>query len=143
MPYLLDVNILIALIDDRHVMHDRAHEWFDQTGGQQWLTCPITETGLVRILGNPKYGNGPIGPERTLASLNTLVARGNHGFIPDSVSLRDGALFDFQRLRNTRHLTDMYLLVLAHVHAAVLVTFDSRIDPGLAGLGHESLHLIL
>jgi len=27
-PFLLDVNVLIALVDGAHVQHDAAHEWF-------------------------------------------------------------------------------------------------------------------
>jgi predicted nucleic acid-binding protein len=32
MAYLLDVNVLIALIDPAHVQHDVAHEWFHKRG---------------------------------------------------------------------------------------------------------------
>jgi predicted nucleic acid-binding protein len=30
--YLLDVNVLIALIDPAHVHHDTAHTWFKSRG---------------------------------------------------------------------------------------------------------------
>jgi predicted nucleic acid-binding protein len=30
--FLLDVNVLIALIDPGHVAHDDAHEWFAAIG---------------------------------------------------------------------------------------------------------------
>jgi len=30
--YLLDVNVLVALIDPAHVQHDRAHDWFAAKG---------------------------------------------------------------------------------------------------------------
>ena len=30
MTYLLDVNVLIALIDPTHVSHDAAHHWFEK-----------------------------------------------------------------------------------------------------------------
>ena len=52
--YLLDVNVLIALVDPAHVQHDQAHEWFARTGLKAFATCPITETGLLRIVGHPK-----------------------------------------------------------------------------------------
>jgi hypothetical protein len=36
--YLLDVNVLIALIDANHVHHDRAHKWFAAEGAHAWAT---------------------------------------------------------------------------------------------------------
>ena len=62
MTYLLDVNVLIALIDPGHVAHDDAHGWFSREGHTSWATCPITENGVLRILGNPKYPNSPGSP---------------------------------------------------------------------------------
>jgi len=53
--YLLDVNVLIALIDANHVHHDRAHQWFAAEGVHAWATCATTENGLLRIVGNPRY----------------------------------------------------------------------------------------
>ena len=48
-PYLLDVNVLLALCDPMHVHHEAAHRWFAEKGSQAWATCPITENGFVRI----------------------------------------------------------------------------------------------
>jgi len=50
--YLLDVNVLIALIDPAHVQHDAAHAWFASTGQHSWATCPLTENGVLRIVGH-------------------------------------------------------------------------------------------
>jgi len=41
--FLLDINVLIALIDPAHIQHDRAHEWFETKGKKTWATCPLTE----------------------------------------------------------------------------------------------------
>ena len=48
---LLDVNVLIALCDPNHVHHERGRSWFLSPDCDAWATCPITENGLVRILG--------------------------------------------------------------------------------------------
>jgi len=50
---LLDVNILIALFDTVHTHHDVAHDWFADNNTSGWATCPLTENGLLRVLGNP------------------------------------------------------------------------------------------
>jgi len=55
--FLLDVNVLIALIDPAHVRHDRAHQWFAEVGEQAWATCPLTENGVLRIVGHARYPN--------------------------------------------------------------------------------------
>jgi len=55
--YLLDVNVLIALIDPAHVQHDTAHVWFASTGSHSWATCPLTENGVLRIVGHGGAAN--------------------------------------------------------------------------------------
>lgn len=52
--FLLDVNVLIALVDPAHVQHDQAHDWFSRIGRKGFATCPLTENGLIRIVGHPK-----------------------------------------------------------------------------------------
>lgn len=47
--YLLDVNVLIALIDPAHVQHDAVHEWFGKVRHKAFATCPITENGSDSI----------------------------------------------------------------------------------------------
>ena len=75
--------MLIALIDPAHVSHEAAHRWFERQGQADWATCPITENGVVRIVGDPKYPNSPgspaaeiVGQLRTLASLSVAAVRG-------------------------------------------------------------------
>ena len=51
--FLLEINVLIALIDPAHVQHDRAHTWFAPAGQKAWATCPLTENGVMRIVGHP------------------------------------------------------------------------------------------
>jgi predicted nucleic acid-binding protein len=57
--FLLDVNVLIALIDPAHIQHDRAHAWFAKFGKKAWATCPLTENGVLRIVGHARYPNSP------------------------------------------------------------------------------------
>jgi predicted nucleic acid-binding protein len=53
--FLLDVNVLISLIDPTHVGHDAAHNWFREVGAASLATCPLTENGVIRVVGHPKY----------------------------------------------------------------------------------------
>ncbi len=66
-------------------------------------------------------------PERVTRSLHILTSRGNHLFVPDSISLLDDALIDSSRLLSHAQLTDTYLLALAAYHGACLATFDQKV----------------
>ena len=89
--FLLDVNVLIALIDPAHVQHEPAHEWFARVGSQSFATCPITENGLLRILGHPKYPNSPGAPAAVASLLAAMRALPGHTFWADKISVADEA----------------------------------------------------
>ena len=55
MRALLDINVLIALLDQDHSLHQRAREWFSRNAATGWTSCPITQNGCVRIMANPGY----------------------------------------------------------------------------------------
>ena len=59
MIFLLDANVLIALIDPVHLQHNSAHAWFSTVGQQAWATCPLTENAALRIIGHARYPNSP------------------------------------------------------------------------------------
>lgn len=140
--FLLDVNVLIALIDPAHVLHDRAHGWFSRTGLNGWSTCPITENGVLRILGNIRYPNSP-GPPGVVAELIAgLRSLPGHEFWPDDISIFDGRRIDTLRLLESNQVTDSYLLALARAHSGYLATFDRHLVTSAVIGGANSLHLI-
>ena len=47
--WLLDINVLIALVDSAHTHHSRDRRWFEQRQSEHWATCPITENRFVRV----------------------------------------------------------------------------------------------
>jgi toxin-antitoxin system PIN domain toxin len=140
--YLLDVNVLIALIDPAHVQHDRAHDWFAATGRQAWATSPHTQNGVLRIVGSARYPNSPGNPAAVAPVLSALLALDGHEFWPDSVSLLDPALADSARLLDSTQVTDSYLLALASAHGGQFATFDRRLVADAVRNGASALHLI-
>ncbi len=52
---LLDVNVLIALLDRRHIHHEPTHGWFASAQADGWATCPLSQNAVLRILGQPRY----------------------------------------------------------------------------------------
>lgn len=142
MTFLLDVNVLIALIDPGHVQHDAAHDWFVARGRQAWATCPLTENGVLRIVGHPRYPNSPGSPAAVMPILAGLCASPGHAFWPDDISLTDATRIDAGRLLGSGQVTDTYLLALAHAHRGQLATFDRRLVTDAVYGGSKALHLI-
>lgn len=125
-PWLLDVNALIALIDAEHVHHDRMMEWFEHHLEQGWASCPITENGVVRVLSHRSYPNGRRAVADVILALRDLrmAKREFHRFWSDDVSLTDGTLFRVTHFVSHRQLTDVYLLGLVARRGGRLVSFD-------------------
>lgn len=142
MIHLLDVNVLIALIDPSHTHHDLAQRWFAATPSREWATCPMTENGVLRIVGHPSYRNSPGGPAEVAPAIMRFRRIARHRFWPDDVSLLDSALIDAGRLRTSGQVTDSYLLALAVSKGAALATLDRRLSPAAVRGGAEALHVI-
>ena len=121
---LLDVNALVALAWDSHVHHRAVRKWFAVAGAEGWATCPVTESGFVRVSSNPKVLTSPIAVEAARGVLSALRHVGGHRFLANDVSLSDS---DVPPILGHRQVTDAQLLTLARRHGTRLVTFDSGI----------------
>lgn len=142
MTFLLDVNVLIALIDPAHISHDAAHRWFDAEGKDAWATCPITQNGVIRIVGNPKYPNTP-GSTAVVAEIITqLCGLPGHVFWADGISLVDANHVDANEVLTSAQVTDTYLLASAVAHGGKLATFDRRLSVKAVKGGKAALRLI-
>ncbi len=139
---LLEGNVLIALIDPRHVHHEPSHRWFQAHGGDGWATCPLTQNALLRILGNPRYPNSPGGPAVVMSFLQELLAHPAHVFWPDALSWQATGVFEAEALLHHGQITDTHLLGLAVHHQGRPVSFDRRLSPRAVRGGKEALHLI-
>ncbi len=144
MTFLLDVNVLIALIDPDHVDHQTAHRWFETNGTDGWATCPIVENGAIRILGNPGYPLGGVASSTAeiAALLHDLRTMPGHLFWTDDVSLLDADLINLSAVLGSRQITDIYLLALAVRHGGQLATFDRRLNASAVTNGAAALHVI-
>jgi toxin-antitoxin system PIN domain toxin len=140
--FLLDVNVLIALIDPAHVRHDDAHHWFAGKGKKAWATCPMTENGVLRIVGNARYPSSPGNPAAVAEILLVLRNLGSHEIWSDDISLLDANAVDATRLLNSAQVTDTYLLALAKAHGGQLATFDRQLVADAVVGGSSALHQI-
>jgi toxin-antitoxin system PIN domain toxin len=140
MRALFDVNVLIAMIDEDHEHHGKAHEWWTANISAGWATCPLTENGLVRIMSQSRY-KSPISATFAIDLLAEQIGQTDHAFWPDDVSLRDSTWFDPDRILGPNQITDAYLLALAVKNGGRLATFDRSIALGVVRRA-ELQHLV-
>lgn len=124
MRFLLDVNILVALMAPEHVHHARAHAWFVSVGA--WATTPITETGLLRLLTNPAIVGIQVSLSQALQLLRDMHADSAHELLRDEASVVSPQI-SLERLTSPRDVTDIHLVDLAARHGSVLATLDRGI----------------
>jgi len=125
--FLLDVNVLLALLDPQHVFHGAAHHWAEREAGARWLTCPLVQNGALRVASQPAYSERLGTAAAVREVLAAFCADPRHEFCPDDVSLLDAAHLARPELLTPSRVTDLYLLALARHHRARLATFDRRI----------------
>ena len=140
MRALLDINVLIALLDQDHSMHAQAGRWFAAKASGGWASCPITQNGCVRIMAHPSYPNS-LKVGAIIERLGEAIATAQHEFWVDDVSLLDSRIADRTRIHGPRQVTDLYLLALAVRRGGCFVSFDSSI-PRTAVKGAEKKHLV-
>jgi predicted nucleic acid-binding protein len=122
---LLDVNVLIALMDPLHVHHEPCHHWFAARGTTPWASCAITQNGVLRILGHPRYPNSPGSPGVVGEILQALVAHPQHQFWDISPSLLSQAHVNTQLLLDSAQITDTYLLGTGTLPSASLLAMGA------------------
>jgi len=128
---LLDVNVLVAMLDQEHPHFRAAQDWFLRNRESGWATCPITEIGLMRVLSSTRYAENAVTPEHARGLLLHLCGVGRHEFWPDSIAFRDYRA-DFTAV-TSRQTTDLYLLALTVANRGRFVTFDRRIPARVLG----------
>ena len=103
---LLDINVLIALLDQDHLMHAQAGQWFATQADRGWASCPITQNGCIRIMSHPGYPNS-LKVGAIMDRLGEATASSIHEFWSDDVSLLDVSVADRTRIHGPRQVTDI------------------------------------
>lgn len=114
--FLLDANVLIAVLDQQHEHHGAAVDWFVALGTDLALTCPTVENACVRYL----IRTG-VSATDAHAVLTGLKADRRVTFAPEASSL---AAVSLHGVIGFRQVTDVYLCQVAAEADAILATFD-------------------
>lgn len=129
---LLDVNVLVALSDEKHVAYSKVRRWFLGLQGRPWATCALTVAGFARIASNPRFSQPRLEVGEAIELLTRLTDWPGHRFWPMDITLAE-AVQPFQdRLFGHRQVTDAYLLGLAIRNEGRLATLDRGVE-ALAG----------
>jgi toxin-antitoxin system PIN domain toxin len=124
---LLDVNLLVALAWPNHVHHQAALAWFGRSQAGGWATCPLTQSGFVRVSSNPSAVSDTKSPQEAALLLRRIVALPHHEFWHDDVSFASTSFLEEIRLVGHRQVTDAHLLTLAMQRGGRLATLDGKI----------------
>jgi len=138
---LPDVNFLLALSWKNHIHHHSARRWFYEHRDEAFATCPITESGFVRLSMNPAVVGEAVSFKAATAALRVYSKHRNHIFWPEDAGFAE-LTRDFS-IQGYRQTTDAYLLGLAIRRRGRLVTFDRRIEGILADQTSRKTHLVV
>lgn len=119
--HLLDVNVVLALLDQRHAHHAAAEDWFGSPG-LQWALCAFTEAGALRFFTRPKTGGLSMG--QATGMLERLKQRPGYHLQPIPADWQTLTAPFVKRVHGHNQVTDAYLLGLAVREGLVLTTFD-------------------
>lgn len=136
--HLLDVNVLLALLDQRHAHHAATEVWFGSPG-LRWSLCAFTEAGVLRFFTRPKTGS--LSMEQATTMLERLKQHPGYYYHAIAADWQNLTQPFSKRLHGHNQITDAYLLGLAIREGLVLTTFDKALLH-LAG-EHEKHVLVL
>jgi toxin-antitoxin system PIN domain toxin len=137
-PYLLDVNVLLALAWPTHQFYADARSWFRRHSRQGWATCAVTQLGFIRLSSNPAFTPDAKTPGESRELLVQLTEIGKHRYLDTMPSLADKASRDvFARILGHKQITDAYLVHICRDFGCRLATFDQRL--AAVGNGREVL----
>lgn len=72
---LIDVNVLFAIVVERHVHHAVAWDWWEKQAVSSVGLCLPTRLGLLRLLTNARaMENEPVNPDEALAAWDAIEA---------------------------------------------------------------------
>jgi uncharacterized protein len=136
-PSLCDVNVLLALVTNRHALHELSVRWSESLPAEEAVVCRVVQMGLLRLLNNPAVMQEDVMDTAGCWALwRRLLEDERFRFVPDEPAGLDTIFERFTggRTFSPRLWTDAYLAAYAYAAGLRLVTLDHgfRAFPGLA-----------
>ena len=122
----LDANVWLALLWNRHIHSERATEWFEGAGEEQFFFCRFTQLTILRLLTTEKImGKDTKTMPEAWSVWDRVWADTRIAFLPEPDDL-EKEFRSRSRLssRSPKVWADAYLLAFASVAGLKFVTFD-------------------
>jgi toxin-antitoxin system PIN domain toxin len=122
-----DVNTLVAAAWPNHVHHELARRWLMESSSQGWASCPLVQSGFLRISMNARVVGTDIPFRTALSLLEKYTSDPNHVSWANAPTPSDWPHFVQTRVQGYRQVTDAMLLATVIHHDGVLATLDAGI----------------
>jgi uncharacterized protein len=145
--YLLDVNLLIALLWPPHEKHETARKWFKRAVSEAedstWLSCAFTQAAFVRVVTQPAFHSPVVSVGEAAALLTRNLINPKHRYVDTTIQLVDVLKHCTGGVVGHRQITDAWLITLAHHAGAKFVSFDQRLHTLLARATERERDLVI
>jgi uncharacterized protein len=122
----LDANVWLALLWSRHIHSEKAREWFEEAGEEQFFFCRFTQLTILRLLTTERImGKDTKTMSEAWSVWDRVWADTRIAFLPEPDDL-EKEFRSRSRLssRSPKVWADAYLLAFASVADLKFVTFD-------------------
>src|SRR5258707_4237782 len=100
----------MALAWPAHEHHELATRWFRRNQQTGWATCPLTQSGFVRVSSNQKMTPDARSLREAVSFLRRIVEVPHHVFFSDDISLVSSRFVATEKLQGHRQVTDAHVL---------------------------------
>ena len=122
---LVDVNVWVALVSDRHEHHAPAREWFVGLPEASAVFCRVTQMGLLRLLTNARaMGEDVLSPGEAWEKYRALRRDWRVTFASEPAGMEEGWIGLMRGAAAGVSWTDAYLAAFGRGHGYTLVSFD-------------------
>jgi len=129
-PCLVDVNVLLALVAQRHVHHQAARKWFSALASGEAGLCRMVQLALIRLLSNPSVMGEDALPAMAAWKLVEELLQDERLEFVHEPALVDSVLptLFVHRMPAGKLVMDAYLAAFAVAGSLRLATFDKAFE---------------
>lgn len=122
---LLDINVWLALVDENHLHHAPARDYWNQQKADQVAFCRISMLGLLRLSTQPRVLSRALTHAEAWAIYKRYLALPPVSFLAEPTNLETHfAALTLPADLPQRMWTDAYLAAFAMASKSRLVSFD-------------------
>ena len=123
---LLDINLWLALVFERHFHHRAAKSWFDSVSIGTCFFCRMTQQGFLRLATNPRVMNEEaVSLPDAWGLYDTLLGDEHVGYAEEPAGLEPRwRQYTLAPTYSPKVWNDAYLAAFARAASLSVVTFD-------------------